>query len=211
MTKNLLALLMLLVLTAVAAKFTRRPSEDPRLASLRRDAEQSLKALWPNDSPQVELVSSLDGMILIANQHTPAETPAVRKAWSYDVLALVTRRHPPILLAEVRVIDSGKGVQRNLEAMDSQKLVLLSRQHQAEVDRLMPPGTALVLLDLESAPVELERKNRAADDGHFSSKAMPYPSPIPTTTTVWMLVTQEPPAELLEKLKPNRVVRLPKP
>lgn len=206
MTKNLLALLVLLVLVGVSARFVRRPREDPRLVSLRRDAEQSLKALWPSDSPQVEFFSSLDGMILNAKQHTPADTPTVRKAWSYDVLTLVTRRHPPIPLAEVRVNDSGRGVQRNLEAMERGEVTLLRRQRQAEVDRLMPSGTALVLLDVEFAPIELERKNRAADDGNY------HRSPtVPTAVTVWLLVTQEPPAELLEKLKPNRVVRLPKP
>jgi len=214
MKKNLLALLVLLVLIAGTARYLRQPGEDPQLTSLRQDAAHCLNALGPSDVAQVELVSSLDGMILIANVHIPSEVSTMRKSWSFDVLGMVTRRHPQVRVVEVRVNDSGRALQRNLETMDLREVTLLRRQRQAEVDQLMPPGTALVLLDAEivSTPSCKSEKNRSCDDGPSARKVSPnIGSLTPIRTTVGLVLTQDPPAGLLQQIKPDRVVRLPQP
>ena len=210
MKKNLLALLVLLVLAALAAQFTRNAGQDPQWTSLRQDAIQCLNALWPGDNAQVTVIPSLDGPILIAHVQIPSEVTALRRGWTYDVLGMVSARHPQVQLAEIRVNDSGKGLQRNLDLSGRERqLTILRRQRQAEVDQLMPPETALVLLDAEFAPgqVPLER-----DDGPSARKASPYQPPlVPIRTKVWLVLTQEPPAGLIEQFKPDRVVRLPQP
>jgi hypothetical protein len=219
MKRNLLALLAVLVMVAVAARL----GKDPDKAALEADLRVCLEKLWGTSNQQVELVGS--------TLHVKVGLPKQgRVEWSDPFVRFVAARHPRV---EVKEFDISPGPGRTYPA----GVELLKRQTQALVDATLGSGRGLILIDgLEESPQAgsnrptTQRARQARPDDRSSAGAPALevesytgPAPFfpskPRISEQCLVVGPEPTDEQLQKLQAQlqvqtdchqfRIVRLP--
>lgn len=100
MKKNLIALVALLLLVALAAQFTRHGGKNAEWVALENDMLASLEALWEQPGQKVELVESEGGVRVLA---TVAMPPEGDLTWNEPFLRFVATRHPAVSLQAIEV------------------------------------------------------------------------------------------------------------
>ncbi|MBS2036990.1 hypothetical protein JST97_18515 [bacterium] len=226
MKKNLLALVAVLILVAVAARL----HQDPERLALERDLRVSLEKLWGTNDHQVDLLDAKGGVMVKVKVSLPKQGVV---AWSDPFVRFVVARHPKIPL-------SGLEISPAADLPARPRIELLRRQAQTLVDGAVGAGHGLILLDgTEPAPPEspgrielqdrsMERQGaprarapmEAAPDMRSNSVApAPYFPAGPIITQECLIVPEDAPDDQVRQLQAQiqaevpcnnfRVVRLP--
>lgn len=210
MKKNLLALVAVLVMVALAASL----HKDPARASLESDLRGSLEQLWGTTGHQVETLNAKGGVVVRVKVDLPKQCIV---SWNEPFVRFVTARHPGIPISGVEVSPSA-------QQPASPRIELLRRQTQALVDGSLGAGRGLILLEgTESAasvaPSEMpmqekvmERKAAVPSESPHqgaprirsnsnSIVATPDVSPGPAITQECLVLTAEVPNEQVRQLQ----------
>ena len=190
MKKNLLALVVLLVLVAVVAQFTRQAGKKPEWVALEKDMVASLELLWQQPGQSVEILE-VDGPCAEVVVSMPPQSCA---AWNYALLDLVAARHPAVQLQSIFINDRPSGLRifpERLPGVSTPHSKLLRRQVQAKLDA-NGRDRAVALVDVREvaptpiAPVEMRiqrgveappGRSRRANSGKAFLQATPAPVP----------------------------------
>jgi hypothetical protein len=135
MKRNLLALVAVLVLVAVASRL----QHDPQRTGLENDLKASLESLWGTHGHRAEVVDAKGGLVARLSVDMP-KTGSLE--WNEPFLRFVAARHPHLPLAGLEVTPSSPHQGQTQEP----RIELLRRQTQSLVDGALGPGQALVLL-----------------------------------------------------------------
>ncbi|MBN9414207.1 MAG: hypothetical protein J0I12_02155 [Candidatus Eremiobacteraeota bacterium] len=143
MKRNLLVLAILLVASAVAARY--RPED----ASQEQRLEKGLCALWGSPNNHVEIQAGGDLWVTV---FMPPGGTEERENWNFQLVRWLAARDPRIVCRELRVTD-GSGRGRLRERPLSEPMDLQRRNLQKVADGLMGQGETLVLLEREQPTV----------------------------------------------------------
>jgi len=184
--KNLVALVAVLLLVAVASRMQR----DPERAALEKDMKASLEALWDTHNHQAEVVEAKGGLLARIIVDAPKTgTPE----WNEPFLRFVAARHPKVALAGLEIEPA------LAPAAQQPRVELLRRQTQSLVDGALGPGQGLILLTaidsnetrgVQPPPVLLEQSApsmaapRGPNDGAPAVRRRDSVIPIPTKPKV---------------------------
>lgn len=186
MKKNLLALLVLVVLVAVVAQFTRHSGKKPEWVALEKDIVASLELLWQLPGQSVELREVEGGAQALVTVRMPGHS---RGDWNYALVRFVAERHPTVKLQEVKVREAAdqrevpEGVAHAGPAAAERRSELMRRQAQAALR-----GRGLLLVDVREiapappAPVELRIQREV--------EAPPGPPPEKSSGKAYLPVTR---------------------
>ena len=171
MKKNLLALVLVAIVCAVAAQYLRTGGQNKEWTALRVDAVDALERFWNTRGHQVELLPADKGVNLKVQVVLPPDTNARRQNWNFPLLRFVAQRHPePVVrglslltpqgpLSETPSQDNVSGaVPRQPyagEASLETRLELVRRQAQGWLDGNVGAGNALALVDGDERQVAL--------------------------------------------------------
>ena len=224
MKKNLLALVAVLLLVAVAARL----GKDPEGAALEADLRVSLERLWGTHNHQVNLAEQA--------LHVKIDLPKEGLSeWGDPFVRFVAARHPKVEVKEFDISPSQPG-------QVAPRFELLQRQTQAVVDGALGSGHGLSLMfgyeevpqrgpqqSLSNQPMKITARQAAPDDGPGSGapalesdsaiRQAPYLPSTPKVSEECLVVGPEPSDQQLEKLQAQiqaqtncqrfRIVRLP--
>lgn len=190
---------MLLVSSAVAARYLERPAE--KSEEKRNGWEESLNRLWGTSDNRVETFPAQAGTDLRVTVFMPAGGPE-RKNWNFALLRWLARRDPRLKFGLLKVIDGHSGqplVENRLElpayslrnrpasaylALEPEVLTEdLRRRTQSRADELMGQGRTLVLLETHPMPepsaAQVERPLRCLTAGNPISGCLVTRGPVP--------------------------------
>ena len=216
---NLLILVVLLVVSALAAQYFRRNpysgGETPEWTSLRTDMQMSLNLLWGTPNNAVQLVPGESGPQAYVTAFSPRGTRPQRQAWNFPFLRFVAARHADVPLMSLFVTEGTTGARlqelqvQQLDANQNSKpsaayhpdfdeqsrAELLSRQFQGNFDQALGVGRVLVLVDVimpsgGRVPQEpMEPRRRGYNSNLGALDVRPMPQP---TVETWLVVNGDP-------------------
>jgi len=152
MKQNLLALLVLLLLVAVTAQFTRQGGKKHDQIALEKDMIASLELLWQQPGQSVEILDVENGLLGKVAVSMPPQSCGT---WNYALLEFVAARHPAVKV-DIFVSDRLSGLiifPARMPGCSTPQSELLQRQVQAGLDA-KGRDRAVALVDVrETAPV----------------------------------------------------------
>lgn len=165
MKKNLLALVAVLVMVALAASL----HKDPARAGLESDLRGSLEQLWGTTGHQVETLNAKGGVVVRVKVDLPKQGIV---AWSEPFVRFVVARHRGIPISGVEVTPAA-------EQAANPRIELLRRQTQALVDGSLGAGHGLILLEgteaaASGAPAEMPIQEKTLERQADPSGGAPF-------------------------------------
>lgn len=103
---NFPILLLVIVLVAVTAQFTRPSGEKPEVQALRKDMVSGLTRLWGQPGHQVEALPAGEKVNLRVSVSMPPRNPRQQR-WNYPFLRYLAARHPAVALGNLSVLEAG--------------------------------------------------------------------------------------------------------
>lgn len=217
MKRNLLALVMVAIVCALAAQFLRQGGQNKDWTALRVDMVDALERFWNTRGHQVELLPHDKGVNVSAQVVLPQDCNARQQQWNYPLLRYVAQRNAtPVLhglslttsqglLPEMASPGEAQGAMRRPYSSGGSSethLELVRRQAQAWLDGLVGPGNGLALVDGDSRQVPQPLPRRS--ENHYirprqevegrrapaseSARAVSQPIVLTEYTTVLVLV-----------------------
>lgn len=169
---NLPILLVVIVLVAVVAQFTRKTTEKPEWTALRQDMTASLALLWDEPGQEVDLAPGKSGVMVRAGVRMPPHSRPRKQRWNYPFLRFVAARHPKVTVEQMEVSDASSRQIIPEVAMngllaeayyappsdEERNCVMVSRQFTGIVDGMLGRrGDCLVLVD--ASPISSQRES----------------------------------------------------
>jgi hypothetical protein len=165
MKRNLLALVLILAVCAVVARY-RQLQEQARL-SLGEDLRVALEVLWGVKGQEVLVIPSDSGVEVRARVVFPRDTRSSRRAWCFPLLRFAARRHGPPAVREMRLTDAGTGQPLvpltpsplpdrpyAQPSSDEARAEIVRREAQGWLDSKLGAQRALALVDCESKTMD---------------------------------------------------------
>lgn len=165
MKRNLLALLLILTVCGIAARY-RQLQEQARL-SLGDDLRVALEVLWGTKGHEVLVIPANSGIEVRGRVAFPPDTRTARQAWCFPLLRFAARRHGPPAVSAVSLLDAQSGQtvapvtpsalpERPYAqpSSDEARAEIVRREAQGWLDGKLGEQRALALVDCESKTVE---------------------------------------------------------
>lgn len=203
MKRNLLALLLLLVSCALAARFLRPPEENPEWNPMRKHMESCLNVFWGTPNNAVQFVAGAGGNpeAWVTAFSPPGISPQ-REHWNFALLRFVATRHGGLKLAQLNVTNGTTGIRLQPDREgpvvgnpdQAGMAELLRRQEQGICDQRYGPNRVLVLVEATSPPVDLRQQALISKREHVN---------------IWLVHFKE--THLEASPSTERIVELPEP
>jgi len=167
--KNLLALVLVAIVCAIAAQYLRQGGQNKEWTALRVDMVDALERFWNTRGHQVELLPADKGVTARVQVVMPADTNGRQQQWNFPVLRFVAQRNrtpelvglslstPQGALQEAGPQGASQGAVPAVpyaggESVEAH-LELVQRQAQAWLDGVVGAGNSLALVDGSSRQV----------------------------------------------------------
>lgn len=168
--KNLLILVLVAIVCALAAQYLRQGGPNKEWTALRTDMVDALERFWNTRGHQAELLPADKGVHVNVQVVMPADTSARQQQWNFPLLRYVAQRNgTPAMVGLSVATPQGPLAESGSSSRDAQgaaprpyatggesietHLELVRRQAQAWLDSAVGAGNALALVDGTSRQV----------------------------------------------------------
>lgn len=174
MKKNLLALVMIAIVCALASQLLRQGGEKKEWIALRRDITDALDRFWGTQGNQVELLPAEQGVTASVKVVLPAGNVSPRQQqWNFPLLRFVAQRNgqPQLRGLAINELTNQRAILESAEfaapsaaprepyargnISNEAHLQLMQRQAQSWLDGVLGTGNGLALVDGSSQDLPL--------------------------------------------------------
>jgi len=223
---NFPILIVVLVLIAVLAQFTRHPQENAQVAA-RQDMEKCLALLWGQDGQQVELTPAGERVDVRAAVFMPAGGSPRRERWNRPFLSFVALRHSGLVVRNLEVVDGRS--QRPVSSLtdrgllaerisaggstvyDEDKLCeLTQRQLSSALSQSLGPLQSLVLVDAQASSARRDGEHYGSPPSDGLAMRALRVAPYSFSLDICVVVNRQIPADVWKDFRDRHVGKVQK-